>query len=72
MCIGSNGLPDFDALWNRTNDAAVLFFAFDLLALDGDDLRPKPLLERKNRLSKLLRKTQTASGMLSIWRVMER
>jgi bifunctional non-homologous end joining protein LigD len=59
VCVGSDGLPDFDALWNRANDAAVLFFAFDLLELDGEDFRPKPLLERKKRLGKLLGKDRT-------------
>jgi bifunctional non-homologous end joining protein LigD len=34
----------------------VLFFAFDLLALDDEDFRPKPLLDRKQRLAKLLTK----------------
>ena len=28
VCFGADGFPDFDALWNRTNGAGVLFFAF--------------------------------------------
>ncbi len=32
----------------------ILYCAFDLLALDGEDLRKKPLSERKKRLAKLL------------------
>ena len=59
ICVGPNGLPDFDALWNRTDDARVLLFAFDLLELNGDDFRERPLLDRKNRLSKLLSKDRT-------------
>jgi ATP-dependent DNA ligase len=59
VCNGSDGLPDFDALWNRTNDAAVLFFAFDVLALEGTDLRPRPLLDRKKQLFKVLSKDRT-------------
>ena len=59
VCVGANGLPDFDALWNRTDDARVLLFAFDLLELNGEDFRPKPLLERKQRLLKLLSKHPT-------------
>jgi hypothetical protein len=31
-----------------------VFFLFDLLYLDGEDLRPRPLIERKQRLSALL------------------
>ena len=59
VCVGANGLPDFEALWNRTDDARVLLFAFDLLELNGEDVRPKPLMERKKRLSKLLSKHPT-------------
>jgi bifunctional non-homologous end joining protein LigD len=58
-CVNAGGLPDFDALWNRTDDARVLLFAFDLMELNGEDFRPKPLLERKNRLLKLLSKGRT-------------
>jgi bifunctional non-homologous end joining protein LigD len=32
----------------------LVYFAFDLLALDGDDLTPLPLEERKRRLEKLI------------------
>ena len=59
VCVGSNGLPDFDALWNRSNDASVLFFAFDLLEINGEDYRAEPLLDRKQRLAKLLSKDRT-------------
>lgn len=49
------GVSDFNALHsNRHNDEAQLY-AFDVLALDGDDLRERPLFERKARLGKLLR-----------------
>jgi bifunctional non-homologous end joining protein LigD len=49
------GISDFDALHsNRHNDEAQLY-AFDLPALEGDDLRDLPLFERKDRLDKLLR-----------------
>jgi bifunctional non-homologous end joining protein LigD len=36
------------------NAAALVFFLFDLLYLDGEDLCPRPLIERKERLSDLL------------------
>ena len=38
--------------------ASVVFYAFDLLALDGEDLTGKPLLERKALLMKLIGKSQ--------------
>ena len=36
------------------NAAALVLFLFDLLYLDGEDLRERPLIERKERLSALL------------------
>jgi ATP-dependent DNA ligase len=53
MCF-SKGKEDFDKLWNRLHDDEAVLCAFDLLELDGEDLRPLPLLERKKRLRKLL------------------
>jgi bifunctional non-homologous end joining protein LigD len=35
-------------------DRVLRFYVFDLLAIDGEDLRPLPLLERKRRLKTLL------------------
>jgi hypothetical protein len=44
----------FDALSsNQHNDEAQLY-AFDILALEGDDLRELPLGDRKTKLAKLL------------------
>ncbi len=55
---GADGLPDFGALQNafdgRKTDALV-YYAFDLLWLDGQDWRPAPLLARRARLAELLR-----------------
>jgi bifunctional non-homologous end joining protein LigD len=48
------GLPDFHGLLGDGAAGACLF-AFDLLSIDGEDLRRLPTLERKARLSKLLR-----------------
>lgn len=53
-------LPDgrtaFNLIQNamETGDAALVFFAFDLLFLDGEDLRALPLIERKAKLEPLL------------------
>ena len=51
-----NGLSVFNLLRHgprRTTDVAL--FAFDLLELNGEDLRREPIEARKARLSKLLR-----------------
>ena len=52
-----NGSMSFHALQNALHSGkreALHYFAFDLLFLDGEDLRSKPLLERKSALKKLL------------------
>src|SRR5215510_280206 len=55
--IGSDGVADFDALYSCTNDRAAVALAFNLLMLDGEDLRRKPFAERKAMLRKVLRRT---------------
>jgi bifunctional non-homologous end joining protein LigD len=49
-----SGVTSFQALQNRGAGVALAYFAFDLLHLDGADLRGQPLSERKERLRKLL------------------
>jgi ATP-dependent DNA ligase len=46
----------FEKLHGRAYDDQVFLYAFDLLELDGEDWRPRPLAERKARLSKLIAK----------------
>src|SRR5438046_735294 len=41
------------------NAAALVFFMFDLLYLDGEDLCARPLSERKARLAALLSKASS-------------
>ena len=53
--LDSEGIPNFDALHSRLNDARVTALAFDLLMFDGEDFRRKSYLERKAALRKLLR-----------------
>lgn len=50
------GMPSFDRLHSRDYDKEVSLAAFDLLELDGADLRKQKLLDRKARLAKLLSK----------------
>jgi ATP-dependent DNA ligase len=52
--LSPNGVSDFDALHGRMHDAWAIMLAFDLLEVDGEDLRDRPLVERKLRLRKLL------------------
>jgi bifunctional non-homologous end joining protein LigD len=43
VILGVDGVPDFNALHSRKHEEEVQLYAFDVLALDGDDLRPLPL-----------------------------
>lgn len=57
VVLGDDGVPDFNALQNAFDhrDAdAITYFLFDLAFLDGRDLRPLPLRERRARLKELL------------------
>jgi bifunctional non-homologous end joining protein LigD len=47
VILGVDGVPDFNALHSRKHDHEVQFYAFDALALDGEDLRALPLSLRK-------------------------
>ena len=38
----------------RATGIAVWFYVFDVLEIDGEDVRPEPLLDRKRRLKSLL------------------
>jgi bifunctional non-homologous end joining protein LigD len=49
------GPPDFHKLRSEDGGAGGCLFAFDLLRLNGEDLRPLPLEERRARLRKVLR-----------------
>src|SRR6185436_14220514 len=52
-----SGKTDFQALQNffGGDRRGLAYFAFDLLHLDGEDLRARPVEERKERLQRLLR-----------------
>jgi ATP-dependent DNA ligase len=47
VVLGVDGVSDFEALHSRQHDVEVQLYAFDILALDGDDLRALPLSMRK-------------------------
>ena len=54
VILGVDGIPDFNALHSRKHEEEVQLYAFDILALDGEDLRPLPLSLRKTNLARLL------------------
>jgi bifunctional non-homologous end joining protein LigD len=54
VILGVDGIADFNALHSRKHDDEVQLYAFDIMALDGEDLRPFPLSMRKTNLARLL------------------
>ena len=51
VVLGVDGISDFEALYSRKHDDEVQLYAFDILALDGKDLRGLPLSMRKTNLA---------------------
>jgi bifunctional non-homologous end joining protein LigD len=54
VVLGVDGIPDFNALHSRQHEEEVQLYAFDIMALDGEDLRALPLSLRKTNLARLL------------------
>jgi bifunctional non-homologous end joining protein LigD len=54
LLAGAAGFPDFDGLCSGKYNESVVLYAFDILMLGDDDLRPLPLLQRKQHLARLL------------------
>ena len=59
--LDTDGVPCFDGLRsrNRVGDCVIVFYACDLLHLDGRDLTQTPLISRKAVLKKILPKRET-------------
>jgi bifunctional non-homologous end joining protein LigD len=59
VACDDNGLPVFDRLRYRRDDRRVFLYAFDLIELNGEDLRHEPIERRKAALAKLIRRAKT-------------
>ncbi len=58
----------FDRIRYSRNDGCVFLYAFDLIELNGNDLRRDPLVVRKATLASVLAQAAPrASGSTSIW-----
>jgi len=55
VALGVDGVSDFNALHSGKHPGEVQLCAFDVLALDGEDLRKLPLSMRAGNLDRLLR-----------------
>jgi ATP-dependent DNA ligase len=51
---------DFEALRSREGQAEAILVAYDIMEADGQDVRPEPLEERRNRLVKALSRNSRA------------
>jgi len=59
VCLGADGTPQFyDLMRHRTPQ---YYYAFDLLWLNGRDLRAVPLVQRKRRLRALISRSTSPS-----------
>ena len=58
VCCDEKGLTSFQLLRHRRNETQAFLYAFDLLELDGQDLRREPLEVRKATLASILRKAR--------------
>jgi bifunctional non-homologous end joining protein LigD len=56
VCCDDDGRPSFERIRYRRHDGRVFLYAFDLIELNGDDLRRDPLEVRKATLASVLTK----------------
>jgi bifunctional non-homologous end joining protein LigD len=58
IVTNSDGLAVFELIRRARNGCAAVLCAFDLIELDGEDLRRVPIEHRKDKLAKLVRTPQ--------------
>jgi bifunctional non-homologous end joining protein LigD len=66
VALDKHGAPNFAALQAALSDrktGELIFFAFDLLFIEGDDLRDLTLRDRKARLKSLLARSKPAPSI---------
>src|SRR5215471_14931316 len=63
VACGDDGIASFDRICYRRNGEIVFLYAFDLIELNGDDLRREPFVVRKATLASLLG-DEIATGLL--------
>jgi bifunctional non-homologous end joining protein LigD len=67
VALDHNGASDFAALQAALSEGdsqSLTYFVFDLLYADGEDLRPMPLISRKERLQRLLAGNSRAAKLI--------
>src|SRR5262245_64671950 len=66
------GVASFDLIRHHRANERIFLYAFDLIELNGDDLRRDPLEVRKATLASIVAKASPASGSMSIPRATAR
>lgn len=57
VALDKKGVPSFQLLQHYNYDHPLIYYVFDLLSVDQKKITSLPLLERKNQLKKLLKKS---------------
>jgi bifunctional non-homologous end joining protein LigD len=58
VACGDDGVPSLERLRSGRNDARVFLFAFDLIEVNGNDMRATPLQQRKAVLAKIISRAE--------------
>jgi bifunctional non-homologous end joining protein LigD len=67
VCCDERGLAIFSTLRQRRSEAHAFLFAFDLLELDGADLRREPIARRWSKRSRLSHQMVAAGSEGPCW-----
>jgi bifunctional non-homologous end joining protein LigD len=59
VALDENGTQCFESLQNHKRDCFIIYYAFDVVFVDGESLADQPLLDRKARLRRILPKSLT-------------
>jgi bifunctional non-homologous end joining protein LigD len=62
VCCDERGMAIFQKLRQRREEGGAFLYAFDLLELDGTDMRREPIEVRKATLASILRRSPTRSA----------
>jgi bifunctional non-homologous end joining protein LigD len=65
LACDGNGIASFDLIRNHRANDSVFLYAFDLIELNGDDLRRDPLEVRKATLASILAKARPGIRLIS-------
>jgi ATP dependent DNA ligase-like protein len=68
VACDDNGIASFELIRQHRVDAGVFLYAFDLLELNGDDLRRDPLRSARRRSHPWWLRPSPASGSTSTWK----